>query len=39
MPRCVEEEPKDRLIGFEWTARCWLADQEPAKEAYASATA
>ena len=39
MPRCVEEEPKDRAIGFEWTARCWLADQEPAKEAYASTTA
>jgi oligopeptide/dipeptide ABC transporter ATP-binding protein len=39
MPRCVEEEPINRLIGVEWTARCWLADQEPAKEAYASATA
>ena len=39
MPRCVEEEPVDGLIGVGWTARCWLTDQEPAKEAYASATA
>ncbi len=38
MPRCMDEEPVDRLIGAEWTARCWLVDQ-PAKEAYASATA
>ena len=22
-----DEEPADRLIGAEWTARCWLADQ------------
>ena len=27
------------LIGVQWTARCWLGDQEPAKETYASATA
>ena len=39
MPRCVEEEPGERLIGVQWTARCWLGDQEPAKETYASATA
>jgi oligopeptide/dipeptide ABC transporter ATP-binding protein len=39
MPRCVEEEPVDRPIDVEWTARCWLGDQEPAKETYASATA
>ena len=39
MPRCVEEEPADRLVGVEWRARCWLTDQESAKEAYADATA
>jgi oligopeptide/dipeptide ABC transporter ATP-binding protein len=39
MPRCVEEEPADRLVGVEWRARCWLTDQESAKEAYAGATA
>jgi oligopeptide/dipeptide ABC transporter ATP-binding protein len=39
MPRCVEEEPVDRLVGVEWEARCWLTDQERAKEAYAGATA
>ena len=39
MPRCVEEEPADRMVGVEWKARCWLTDQEPAMEAYAGATA
>src|SRR5215468_10318796 len=39
MPRCVEEEPADRFVGVEWKARCWLTDREPAKEAYAGATA
>ena len=39
MPQCVEEEPADRLVGVEWRARCWLTDQESAKEAYADATA
>ncbi len=39
MPQCVEREPVDRQIAAEWTAKCWLVDQEPAKEAYASATA
>jgi len=39
MPRCIAEEPADRLISVEWRARCWLTDQEPAKEAYAGATA
>ena len=39
MPRCVEEEPADRLVGVEWKARCWLPDQKPAKEAYVGATA
>jgi oligopeptide/dipeptide ABC transporter ATP-binding protein len=39
MPRCVEEEPVERPIDVQWSARCWLGDQEPAKETYASATA
>jgi len=39
MPRCIEEEPVERLIDVQWTARCWLGDQEPAKETYVSATA
>ena len=39
MPRCIEEEPADRSVGAEWKARCWLTAQEPAKEAYAGATA
>jgi len=39
MPRCVEEEPAERLIDVEWRARCWLVDNEPVKEAYAGATA
>ena len=38
MPRCREQEPTDRLITMDWTARCWLLDQ-PAQESYASATA
>jgi oligopeptide/dipeptide ABC transporter ATP-binding protein len=38
MPQCVEREPMDRKVAAEWTAKCWLVDQ-PAKEAYASATA
>jgi len=39
MPRCVEEEPVERPIDVQWSARCWLGDQEPAKETYANATA
>src|SRR6516162_311052 len=39
MPRCIEEEPVERLIDVQWMARCWLGDQEPAKETYVSATA
>jgi oligopeptide/dipeptide ABC transporter ATP-binding protein len=38
MPQCSEQEPADRRLAADWTARCWLLDQ-PAKEEYASATA
>jgi oligopeptide/dipeptide ABC transporter ATP-binding protein len=37
MPQCVSQEPDDRLIGGNWTAKCWLADQ--LQEKYASAIA
>jgi oligopeptide/dipeptide ABC transporter ATP-binding protein len=38
MPQCVTQEPDDRRVGPNWTARCWLLDQ-PAQEEYASAIA
>jgi len=38
MPRCATQEPDDRRIGPNWTAKCWLVDQQ-AKEQYVSATA
>jgi oligopeptide/dipeptide ABC transporter ATP-binding protein len=38
MPQCAVQEPADRRIAAEWSARCWLLDQ-PAKESYANATA
>jgi oligopeptide/dipeptide ABC transporter ATP-binding protein len=38
MPQCSEQEPADRRLAVDWTARCWLLDQQ-AKEEYASATA
>lgn len=38
MPRCAEQEPADRRLAPDWTARCWLLDH-PAKETYANATA
>jgi oligopeptide/dipeptide ABC transporter ATP-binding protein len=38
MPRCAMQEPDDRRIGPNWTAKCWLVDQQ-AKGQYASATA
>ena len=34
----AEQEPADRRLAPDWTARCWLLDQ-PAKETYANATA
>ena len=38
MPRCMTQEPEDRPLASDWTARCWLIDQE-AKEKYVSALA
>jgi hypothetical protein len=38
MPRCMTQEPEDRRLASDWTARCWLLDQE-AKEKYVSAIA
>ena len=38
MPQCASQEPDDRRIGANWTAKCWLADQL-AQEEYASAIA
>lgn len=38
MPQCAEQEPADRRLAPDWTARCWLLDH-PAKETYANATA
>src|SRR6266850_762402 len=36
MPRCATQEPDDRRIGPNWTAKCWLVDQQ-ATEQYVSA--
>ena len=38
MPQCSAQEPADRRLAADWTARCWLLDQQ-AKEEYARATA
>jgi oligopeptide/dipeptide ABC transporter ATP-binding protein len=38
MPRCAMQEPDDRRIGPNWTAKCWLVDEQ-AKGQYVSATA
>jgi oligopeptide transport system ATP-binding protein len=38
MLQCSEQEPADRRLAADWTARCWLLDQQ-AKEEYARATA
>ena len=38
MPQCVAQEPDDRRVGPNWTARCWLPDRQ-AQEEYASAVA
>ena len=38
IPQCGEQEPADRRLAADWTARCWLIEQQ-AKEEYASATA
>ena len=38
MPQCATQEPDDCYIGPNWTAKCWLVDQQ-AKEQYVSAIA
>ena len=38
MPRCAMQEPDDRRIAPNWTAKCWLVDEQ-AKGQYVSATA
>jgi oligopeptide/dipeptide ABC transporter ATP-binding protein len=39
MPRCATDEPGETRFGPGWTARCWLAAGQPAKEAYDRASA
>src|SRR5438132_10450980 len=38
MPQCVTQEPDDRDVAPNWTAKCWLVESQ-AKEQYVSATA
>ncbi len=38
MPQCMAQEPQERRVGPDWTARCWLLDAQ-AKEKYVSAVA
>jgi oligopeptide/dipeptide ABC transporter ATP-binding protein len=38
MARCQAQLPGDRRVAADWTAKCWLVDQQ-AKEKYASAIA
>jgi oligopeptide/dipeptide ABC transporter ATP-binding protein len=38
MPQCVTQEPGDRRIDADWTAKCWLTDRQ-AQEEYVSAIA
>jgi oligopeptide/dipeptide ABC transporter ATP-binding protein len=38
MARCMTREPEERRLAPDWTARCWLLDQE-AKEKYVGAIA
>jgi len=38
MARCMTQEPEERRLAPDWTARCWLLDQE-AKEKYVGAIA
>jgi oligopeptide/dipeptide ABC transporter ATP-binding protein len=38
MPQCTMREPGDRSIGPNWTAKCWLVNEQ-AKERYVSAVA
>jgi oligopeptide/dipeptide ABC transporter ATP-binding protein len=39
MPRCAIEEPDDTRFGPDWTARCWHAQPQTAKESHARASA
>jgi oligopeptide/dipeptide ABC transporter ATP-binding protein len=39
MPRCAIEEPAETRFGPDWTARCWHAQLQTAKEAHARASA
>ena len=34
MPRCAAQTPVETRFGPGWTASCWLAATQPAKEAY-----
>ena len=36
---CATQEPVETRFGPDWTARCWLATKQPAKEEYDSARA
>src|SRR5215469_5919421 len=38
LPRCAMQQPRDRSIGPDWTAKCWLVDQQT-EEQYAHAVA
>jgi oligopeptide/dipeptide ABC transporter ATP-binding protein len=38
MPQCMTQEPDDHDVGPNWTAKCWLVNQQ-AREQYAGATA
>jgi oligopeptide/dipeptide ABC transporter ATP-binding protein len=38
LPRCAAEEPTDRDVGADWTARCWLLDQ-PQRERHVAGAA
>ncbi len=39
MPRCAIQEPAETRFDANWTARCWLAAAQPAKEEYDNASA
>jgi oligopeptide/dipeptide ABC transporter ATP-binding protein len=38
LPQCATQEPADRRIAAEWTAKCWLVERQ-AEERYVSAIA
>jgi oligopeptide/dipeptide ABC transporter ATP-binding protein len=39
LPQCAMDEPPETSIQTDWTARCWRAAVQPAKEAYDRASA